>query len=181
MRTTIALTAALLLFAACSREATTAATPVAATTLPADVRDLAKTAAPKSADAKAAVMQPASESTPSLIAATGELISPMRSQVAPKQAGRVAAVFVREGARVHAGQPLAAFETEYLRLDLRRAEAELARAQAMENDAARDLQRKRDLVNSESISRANFDILCTRRPSTDSARSRHAAGLANPK
>ncbi len=178
MRTTILLTAALL-FLACSREATTAATPVAVTTLPADVRDLAKRvddSGPRlSPTGEAPVVH---EATPSLIAATGELISPMRSQVAAKQPGRVAAVFVREGARVRAGQPLAAFETEYLRLDLQRAEAELARAQAMENDAARDLERKRELVNSESISRATFDRVQTAHESAVAARQAATAIVA---
>ena len=181
MRNTILLTLlAALLFAACSREATTTATPVAATTLPADVRDLAKPPAAKPAEAKASLgpQRPIAETMPASIAATGELISPMRSQVAPKQPGRVAAVFVREGARVRAGQPLVAFETEYLRLDLRRAEAELAQAKAMENDAARDLDRKRELVASESVSRATFDRSQTAFESAVAARQAASAVVA---
>ncbi|HSP14777.1 MAG TPA: efflux RND transporter periplasmic adaptor subunit [Thermoanaerobaculia bacterium] len=159
-----------LLSTACSRESATAATPVAAATLPADVRDLAKktdTRPTRPPTGEAPVLH---ETRPAPIAATGELISPMRSQVAPKQPGRVAAVFVREGARVRAGQPLAAFETDYLRLDLQRAEAELARAKAMENDATRELDRKRELVTSESISRATFDRAQTAYESAVAAR-----------
>jgi membrane fusion protein, multidrug efflux system len=178
MRTTIALTALLMLFAACSREATTAATPVA-TTLPADVKDLKKAVDDgRPRQSTTVETSPLHENAPQAIAATGELISPMRSQVAAKQPGRVAAVFVREGARVRAGQPLAAFETDYLRLDLQRAEAELARAQAMENDAARDLDRKRDLVTSESISRANFDHVQTAHESAAAARQAASAVVA---
>lgn len=151
MRTILFATAiaTMLISTACSRDSDVVAS-AGANTLPGDVRDLAKPA-PKAAEPKA---QPAE---PAVIAATGELISPMRSQLAPKQPGRVAAVYVREGARVHAGEPVAAFETEYLVLDLQRADADLARAEAMENDAARDLDRKRDLIGTESISRASFD------------------------
>lgn len=169
MRTAIALliSAPLLLLAACSRDVT-AATP-AATTLPADVRDLAKPVELQPAAA------PAVEAS---ISATGELTSPSRSQVAPKQPGRVAAVYVREGARVRAGQPLAAFETDYLRLDLQRAEAELARAVAMENDASRDLARKRELVDSESVSRASFDRVSTAHESAVAARKAASAVVA---
>ena len=173
MRTILISTAVamMLLVTGCSRDADVVTTAGAAT-LPADVRDLAKPAAmPAAAPAPA-------ETTPAAIAATGELISPMRSQVAPKQPGRVAAVYVREGARVHAGQPLAEFETEYLRLDLQRAEAELARAEAMENDAARDLDRKRDLIGTESISRASFDRAETAYQSNAAARKAARAMVA---
>jgi RND family efflux transporter MFP subunit len=181
MKKTIALTfVTALLLTACSPEAPTAATPVAATTLPADVRDLAKKkvedSRPRlSPTGEAPVLH---ETTPAALAATGELISPMRSQVAPKQPGRVAAVYVREGARVRAGQPLVAFETDYLRLDLRRAEAELARANAMESDAARDLDRKRELVASESVSRATFDRSRTAYESAVAARQAASAVVA---
>jgi len=175
----------MLLFSACSREGATAATPVAVATLPGDVRDLAKAPAARPAAAKPAAQEaahgqrgPIAETSPAWIEATGELISPMRSQVAPKQPGRVAAVFVREGARVRAGQPLVAFETDYLRLDLRRAEAELARAKAMENDAARDLDRKRELVASESVPRATFDRSQTAHESAIAARQVASAVVA---
>lgn len=129
------------------------AAPPAATALPPDLSDLAKQAP------AAAPGGPRSENAgpPAPLSATGELVSPLRSRVAPKQPGRVATVFVREGDLVKAGQPLAAFETDYLRLDLRRAEAELARAEAVAGDAARDLERKRQLVAGQSISRAALD------------------------
>lgn len=172
MRTTLlSLAAAMLLFTSCSRDAGIV-TNAGAATLPADVRDLAKPA-----KTPAAVPAPV-ETKPAAIAATGELVSPMRSQVAAKQPGRVAAVFVREGARVRAGQPLAAFETDYLRLDLQRAEAELARAEAMENDAKRDLDRKRELIDTESISRAAFDHAQTAHESSVAARKAAKAVVA---
>lgn len=182
MRSTLVLLtlSALLLFASCSREARSAATPAAALTLPADVRDLRKSAE----DSRPRLSKPTGEAPvlheteSAAIAATGELISPLRSEVAPKQAGRVAAVFVREGQRVRAGEPLAAFETEYLRLDLQRAEAELARAKAMENDAARDLERKRELVDSESVSRATYERVQATYESAAAARQAASAVVA---
>lgn len=173
MRTTLLLIAfvAALMSAACSRDASLVSSADAAT-LPRDVQDLAKPPAPKVTTTVAA---PAEDAP---IAATGELISPMRSQVAPKQPGRVAAVFVREGARVRAGEPLALFETDYLKLELQRAEAELARAEAMESDAARDLERKRDLVATESVSRAAFDHAQSACESSVAARKSAAAVVA---
>ena len=171
MRSTIALMlSTIALVAACSRE-TPAAVTAAAVALPADVRDLARPQAPP-AEPKAA---PAAEATApmaarAVISANGELTSPMRSEVAPKQPGRVAAVYVREGARVRAGQPLAAFELDYLTLDLQRAEADLARARAIESDAARELARKRELVASESVSRAAFDRVQSQYESVSAAR-----------
>lgn len=165
----------MLLFTACSQDASVVTTAGAAT-LPADVRDLAKPVEKNASEEAAPANGPSPKASP--ISATGELISPMRSQVAPKQPGRVAAVFVREGARVHAGQPIAAFETDYLRLDLQRAEADLARAAAMENDAARDLDRKRDLVATESVSRAAFDHAQSASESSVAARKAAAAVVA---
>src|SRR5512146_2914612 len=101
MRTMTAITLSVsLILAACSRDVSTVAAP-AVVTLPADVKDLAKEPAghgalnspvevPTGATTVAAPQEEA-------LAATGELVSPMRSQVAPKMPGRVAAVFVREG------------------------------------------------------------------------------------
>jgi RND family efflux transporter MFP subunit len=151
MKLSIVLTLAFVLLTACGGPVVNTAGPAATVALPADVQDLAKPKTPRVANTASVETKAAS------ITATGELISPMRSQVAPKQPGRVCGVFVREGEHVRKGQPLAAFETEYLLLDLQRAEAELARAKAMESDAARDLERKRELVATESVSRATFD------------------------
>lgn len=71
--------------------------------------------------------------------------------------GRVGKVLVDEGARVHRGQPLLELETEYLRLDLQRAEADLARAHAATQDAERDLGRKKELIAKNSVSQAAYD------------------------
>ena len=89
--------------------------------------------------------------------ATGEFVSPVRSELAAKVPGRVARMFVDEGSRVRKGQPVLVVETDYAILNLRAAEAEVARAQAARDEAARDLERKKGLSAKESIPRAMLD------------------------
>lgn len=89
--------------------------------------------------------------------ATGEFISPVRSELAAKVPGRVARMFVDEGSRVRRGQPVLVVETDYTSLNLRAAEAEVARAKAVRDEAARDLERKRGLSAKDSIPRATLD------------------------
>jgi membrane fusion protein (multidrug efflux system) len=91
------------------------------------------------------------------IVATGELISPVRSELAVKMPGRVSRMMVEEGSRVSKGQPVLELETDYVRLNLQRAEADVARAKAAEDDARRDLERKKDLIAKDSIPRATYD------------------------
>lgn len=131
--------------------------------LPADVQDVAAVATP------APGTTPASESTgtganvsednadSNTVNATGELVSPVTSEVAVRSPGRVGRVFVDEGDRVRRGQPLLTLETEYLALDLKRADAEVARAKASAADAERDFKRKEDLVAKGSVARAAYD------------------------
>jgi RND family efflux transporter MFP subunit len=69
----------------------------------------------------------------------------------------VAAVYVDAGARVSRGQPLLTLETDYFRLEVQRAEADLARAKAAEADTRRDLDRKKGLLGNQSIPQATFD------------------------
>jgi membrane fusion protein (multidrug efflux system) len=66
-------------------------------------------------------------------------------------------MYVEEGSRVSKGQPVLELETDYLRINLQRANAEVARAKAMEADASRDLDRKKDLIAKDSIPRATYD------------------------
>jgi len=89
--------------------------------------------------------------------ATGEFISPVRSELSAKVTGRVARMYVGEGSRVRKGQPVLALETDYLSLNLRSAEAEVARAKAARDEAARDLERKKGLSAKDSIPRATLD------------------------
>ena len=136
-----------------SKAETTGTTSTAAPELPSDVAEVAaintaatETAATATAAAGANVFE-----------ATGEFVSPVRSELSPKLPGRVAKLFVDEGSRVSRGQAVLQLENDYLRLNLQAAEAEVARAKAARDEAARDLERKKELVAKNSIPRATFD------------------------
>ena len=91
------------------------------------------------------------------IIATGEFVSPVRSEIAAKIPGRVARMYVDEGSRFLRGDALLALETEYTRLNLQKADADAQRAAAAEQDAARDLDRKKELIAKQSIPQATYD------------------------
>ncbi len=114
----------------------------------------ASTATTSTATQTAAVAPSESGGT---IVATGELISPVRSELAIKVPGRVAKMYVDEGSRISRGQPLLALETDYPRLNLEKAQADIARAESAEQDAQRDLNRKKELIAKESIPQATYD------------------------
>ena len=152
----IELTASLLvaaaLFAACGGES---GAPQEASTeqpskppLPQDVQEgLAAVASATRAETKAAAT----------LMETGELVSPVRSELSAKNPGRVGKVFVDEGARVQKGQPLLTLETDYLKLELDQAEAALARARSAAEEARRDFDRKEGLLAKGSVSQALYD------------------------
>jgi multidrug efflux system membrane fusion protein len=134
--------------------------------LPSDVAPVAGIAtAPAPAPSTPAAPAPGAAPAPpaanagavSAISATGEFVSPVRSELAMRLPGRVGRVLVDEGARVRRGQPLLELETTYLALDLERAQADLARAQAAAQDAQRDLARKKELIAKSSVSQAAYD------------------------
>ncbi|HEV7923131.1 MAG TPA: efflux RND transporter periplasmic adaptor subunit [Thermoanaerobaculia bacterium] len=146
----------------CAKKETVATTTSAPPALPADVRKVsaATTAAPEGTDPSASAgvgMTPTATASGDSIVATGEFVSPVRSELAAKLPGRVAKVYVDEGARVSRGQALLELETDYPRLNLQRAEADAARAKAAQEDARRDLERKKDLIAKDSIPRATYD------------------------
>ena len=126
--------------------------------LPDDVKDVAGLARPENQGAAGApAVEEGDGSSGGLVSATGELVAPVTSEVAVRVPGRVGRMFVDEGSRVRRGQPLLQIETEYLALDLKRAEAEVARAKAAEAEAERDFHRKEELVAKDSVSRAAYD------------------------
>ncbi|HEY0511124.1 MAG TPA: efflux RND transporter periplasmic adaptor subunit, partial [Thermoanaerobaculia bacterium] len=166
----LALAAAVLLAVACAggkktedkpADKTAAAQPLQP--LPADVASLAApakaapTAATSAASAASAAKDAASVTSLADLQPTGEFVSPSRSEVAPKEPGRVAAVYVDAGSRVGRGQPLLTLETDYFRIEVQRAEADLARARSAEEEARRDFERKKGLLGNESIPQATFD------------------------
>ena len=131
--------------------ATSATTTAAVPELPADVQSIANATAEATDTAAAA----AAESN--TFAATGEFLSPVRSELSARMPGRVARLHVDEGSRVRRGQPVLELETEYARLNLQAANAEVARAKAALDEAGRDLERKRGLAAKGSIPQATFD------------------------
>jgi membrane fusion protein, multidrug efflux system len=141
--------------------------------LPADVADV--TPAETGTIVSTGTAGTPTEATANTLVSTGEFVSPVRSELAPKMPGRVARVYVDEGSRVTRGQPLLMLETDYVRLNLQSAEAEASRAKAMLDEAQRDLERKRELIAKNSIPRATFD---RSQANFDQARAAHAGALA---
>ncbi len=113
--------------------------------MPGDVRELA-----------AAVERAGQDSAALSSRYSGEFVSAQRSELTSRIAGRVKLVAVDEGALVENGSVLLELETEYLDLDVKQAAAEVARAQAALNEAARDAKRKADLVAKGSVSEAAY-------------------------
>ncbi len=150
--------------AAAKPDASAASAPAPA--LPADVEKIAgiaptsdaegSGAAPSATTANTATgSDPATGATS--VEATGELVSPIQSELAVRMPGRVGKMYVDEGARVRKGQPLLTLETQYLALEVERSTAEVARAAAAAGDAKRELERKRDLLAKGSVAQAAFD------------------------
>jgi RND family efflux transporter MFP subunit len=106
---------------------------------------------------------------------TGELISPVHSELVPKQRGRVGRILADLGDTVRAGQLLLTLEPEYFQLAVQRAEAEVARATATLDEARRDHERKVDLLARGAVAQAVHDrTLAT----YEGARAAHAAAGA---
>jgi RND family efflux transporter MFP subunit len=146
---------------ACSSDESSAATTDSAATtttqapaLPADVQAISDaTTAATSTEATAA----AAAQSANVLEATGEFVSPVRSQLSPKMPGRVARIYVDEGSRVRRGQPVLLLESDYARIHLQAAEADATRARAVRDEAARDLERKKELIGKNSIPKATYD------------------------
>jgi len=153
------LTLTLLALVRCSSEESqaeaTATTATTATTeapaLPDDVQAVA------TSTTGTIVATESAAADPNKLTATGEFVSPVRSELAGKVPGRVSKMFVDEGSRVRKGQPVLQLETDYISLNLRTAEAEIARAKAALDEAARDLERKKGLVAKGSLPQATGD------------------------
>jgi len=149
--------------AACSTDESKAETTSTATStiasdapaLPSDVSEVA--AINTAANETAATAANTNTASASLFEATGEFVSPVRSELSPKLPGRVAKMYVDEGSRVTRGQPVLLLENDYARIHLQSAEADAARAKAARDEAARDLERKKELVAKNSIPKATFD------------------------
>lgn len=153
---------AILPFGCEKKDAPAATTTQAAPALPNDVQGVASaatatTATTPAGETSTATPSVASSESGGTIVATGELISPVRSELAVRIPGRVGKMFVDEGSRVSRGQPLLEIETDYPRLNLDKANADIARAVSAEKDAQNDLNRKKELIAKESIPQATYD------------------------
>ena len=129
---------------------TTLTTSAEAPPLPADVQSVATASTTTSAVTSTVA-------DPNLLTATGEFVSPVRSELSAQVQGRVSRMFVDEGSRVTRGQPVLQLETDYISLNLRSAQAEIARAKAALDEATRDLARKKELAAKGSVPQATFD------------------------
>jgi membrane fusion protein (multidrug efflux system) len=167
-RTTVLLVVALTIFACSKKVETAQVTTTQAPALPADVAkvgavgtgttDTTATIVPMTSAGPATPAEtPAADLAGGKIAATGEFVSPVRSELSAKLPGRVAHVYVDEGSRVSKGQPLLTLESDYVRLNLQRAEADAARAKAMLDEARRDVDRKKGLIATNAIPQATMD------------------------
>lgn len=137
--------------------------------LPADVQQVA------TASTTTIVTSTAIAADANTLSATGEFVSPVRSELAPKLPGRVARMYVEEGSRVSKGQPVVELESEYIRLNLQAAQADAQRAKAVMDEAARDLERKKELIGKNAIPRATYD---RSQAMFEQARAAHAGALA---
>lgn len=95
---------------------------------------------------------------------TGEIRSPMRSQLAVQVEGIVLEMLVDEGDDVKAGQVIAHLDDSRAMLDLDRQKAEVAHAEALieqrtaeHEEAARDLERYRELEQRGSVGVTEID------------------------
>jgi len=157
------LTITFVLLAACAKKEVQQQTKGAPPPLPSDVQSVAQavtatdTAATTANAPQASASSSVATESGGAIIATGEFVAPVRSELAAKNPGRVGKMFVDEGSPVTKGQPVLEIETDYIRLNLQRAEADAARAAAAEKDAAADLGRKKELIAKESIPKATYD------------------------
>jgi membrane fusion protein (multidrug efflux system) len=157
---------------ACAKPEPVAAKAKTPPPLPADVAKVS--AAVTSPDTGAPANALATEAGGTIVA-TGEFVSPVRSELAAKLPGRVGRMYVDEGSLVRKGQPVLELETDYTRINLQRAEADAQRAAAAEADAERDLNRKKELIAKDSIPRATYDRSAS---AYDQAKAGHASAVA---
>jgi membrane fusion protein (multidrug efflux system) len=162
---------------ACARKEQAPAQPKTPPPLPADVAPVASAATATTTTTESTSTGSSGIATEAggTIVATGEFVSPVRSELAAKVPGRVGRMYVDEGSIVHKGQPVLELETDYVRLNLQRADADAQRAAAAEADAERDLSRKKELIAKDSIPRATYDRSAA---AFDQARAAHASANA---
>lgn len=161
----------------CGRRGGAASSAPIPSTLPADLRPVAEALASPSPRPEAGV-ETAAAGARDTVTAPGEFVSPVRSELAPRLPGRVGRILADAGDRVKQGQPVLELETDYLALDVQRAEAELRRAQAAADEAKRDFNRKSELIAKESVSPAVYERSRAGHDQAQAARAAAETGLA---
>ena len=146
------LMAALTSVACGGKKAADTAPPPVSKELPPEVAEVADQLAAAAGQAAAE-----SDTSTSGITASGELVSPVQSELVARTPGRVATILADEGQAVRRGEALLRLETQYLVPEAARAEAELNRARAALEEAQSDFQRKEELLQRGSIPQALYD------------------------
>lgn len=92
-----------------------------------------------------------------VVTLTGRLQASERVEIRPEVAGRILAFHRREGDAVEAGDRLVELDATEYRLEVERAEAALAQAEARLEDAERELARTRELFEQDILSQSALD------------------------
>jgi HlyD family secretion protein len=96
-------------------------------------------------------------SLPGLITASGELGANRKVNVSPKRQGVLERLFVEEGDRVAAGQPIALMDSGDLRDRLQELQAQLDSARAQLTRSRSELQRNQGLYRQKAISQNDYN------------------------
>jgi RND family efflux transporter MFP subunit len=94
---------------------------------------------------------------PVVLEANGTVTPLVTVDIHPQVAAVVDKVLIAEGQFVKAGQPLFALDSRAAQVDVAKAEAQLARDQAMLGDAQRQLERSKGLVRQGFVSQSAVD------------------------
>ncbi|MDY0109343.1 MAG: efflux RND transporter periplasmic adaptor subunit [Candidatus Krumholzibacteria bacterium] len=117
-------------------------------------------------------------SVPRIVMATGELRAQNTVEVSTRMMGHVREVLVREGMQVAAGQCLVRIDDNDVLAQQRQAEAAVAEARAMLDNAETNLARFERLFAENSVSRAQLDDVRTGRDRARAGLQRTEAALA---
>jgi len=120
-----------------------------------------------------------------LLNATGYVVAQRKAAVASKATGRLEWLNVREGSKVKAGEVLARLESndvtaqmQQAAASVRVAEANLEQGEVELKDAARAMERSRDLLAKNFVSAAAHDVVVARHEKAKAALSGYKASIA---
>ena len=122
----------------------------------------------------------------SLLNASGYIVAQRKAAVASKVTGRLVALFVEEGSRIHQGEVIARMENvdvsalkDQAAANLNTARATLEQVRTERDNAFKEYQRYRQLMDKEYISRSDFEAVETRyRSAAEGVKASEAAAQA---